>query len=196
MKKVSLLLGALVLGFVLTSCQNKKDLAVNLFNTFFDEEIASLNQVEDADAFLAYYDAADARFDTFFEKLNQEIPLDENDNIIGLSQEDSDAAMKIYDDRLDAYLEQRDAKGEALYEPFLADAENVLFDEIGALADQYETVEEIPDELFNPLLEKLEAKFDVAEKYVLLSNDEQYDRFLVLSDIFYDDEEEVEETEE
>ena len=167
-----------------------------MFNTFFDEEIASLNQVEDADAFLAYYDAADARFDTFFEKLNQEIPLDENDNIIGLSQEDSDAAMKIYDDRLDAYLEQRDAKGEALYEPFLADAENVLFDEIGALADQYETVEEIPDELFNPLLEKLEAKFDVAEKYVLLSNDEQYDRFLVLSDIFYDDEEEVEETEE
>lgn len=66
MKKVTLLLGAIVLGFMLTSCENKKQTAVNLFNTFFDEELATLNKVEDADGWMAYYDAASERFDNFF----------------------------------------------------------------------------------------------------------------------------------
>ena len=70
MKKVTLLLGALVLGFVLTSCENKKDVAVSLFNTFFDEELAQLNKVGDADSWMAYYDAASERFDNFFNTLN------------------------------------------------------------------------------------------------------------------------------
>ena len=190
MKKVTLLLGALVLGFVLTSCENKKANAINLFNTFFDEEISLLNKVEDADGWMAYYDAASERFDGFFDMLNKEIPLDENDNIVGLSQADSDEAMNVYDTRMDDYLAQRDAKGAALYEPFLTELEG-SFDEMLGLLDQYDDVNAIPDEVFDPLYEKFIEKFDKADQYVLLSNEEQYDRYLVIADLLSDDEEEA-----
>lgn len=193
MKKVTLLLGAIVLGFVLTSCENKKQTAVNLFNTFFDEELAQLNKVEDADGWMAYYDAASERFDNFFSMLNEKLPLDENDNIIGLKQADSDEALKVYDDRMDDYLAKRDAKGAALYEPFISDLEG-SFDNIMALFDQYEKVEDVPDEAFDPLYDAFMEKFDVADQYVLLSDDEQYDRYMALYDMVYGEEEE--ETEE
>ena len=193
MKKVTLLLGAIVLGFMLTSCENKKETALNLFNTFFDEELAQLNKVEDADGWMAYYDAASERFDNFFNMLNEKLPLDENDNIIGLSQTDSDEAMKVYDDRMDDYLAQRDTKGAALYEPFINDVEN-SFDEIVGLFDQYDNPDAIPDEVFDPLYDKFMEKFDLADQYVLLSDDDQFDRYMVLYDMLYGDEEE--ETEE
>lgn len=191
MKKVTLLLGAIVLGFMLTSCENKKETALNLFNTFFDEELAQLNKVEDADGWMAYYDAASERFDNFFNMLNEKLPLDENDNIIGLSQTDSDEAMKVYDDRMDDYLAQRDAKGAALYEPFINDVEN-SFDEIVGLFDQYDNPDAIPDEVFDPLYDKFMEKFDLADQYVLLSDDDQFDRYMVLYDMLYGDEEEEE----
>ena len=191
MKKVTLLLGAIVLGFMLTSCENKKETALNLFNTFFDEELAQLNKVEDADGWMAYYDAASERFDNFFNMLNEKLPLDENDNIIGLKQADSDEAMKVYDDRMDDYLAQRDAKGAALYEPFINDVEN-SFDEIVGLFDQYDNPDAIPDEVFDPLYDKFMEKFDLADQYVLLSDDDQFDRYMVLYDMLYGDEEEEE----
>lgn len=191
MKKVTLLLGAIVLGFMLTSCENKKETALNLFNTFFDEELAQLNKVEDADGWMAYYDAASERFDNFFNMLNEKLPLDENDNIIGLSQTDSDEAMKVYDDRMDDYLAQRDTKGAALYEPFINDVEN-SFDEIVGLFDQYDNPDAIPDEVFDPLYDKFMEKFDLADQYVLLSDDDQFDRYMVLYDMLYGDEEEEE----
>lgn len=191
MKKVTLLLGAIVLGFMLTSCENKKETALNLFNTFFDEELAQLNKVEDADGWMAYYDAASERFDNFFNMLNEKLPLDENDNIIGLKQADSDEAMKVYDDRMDDYLAQRDAKGAALYEPFINDVEN-SFNEIVGLFDQYDNPDAIPDEVFDPLYDKFMEKFDLADQYVLLSDDDQFDRYMVLYDMLYGDEEEEE----
>ena len=193
MKKVTLLLGAIVLGFMLTSCENKKETALNLFNTFFDEELAQLNKVEDADGWMAYYDAASERFDNFFNMLNEKLPLDENDNIIGLSQTDSDEAMKVYDDRMDDYLAQRDTKGAALYEPFINDVED-SFNEIVGLFDQYDDPDAIPDEVFDPLYDKFMEKFDLADQYVLLSDDDQFDRYMALYDMLYgDDEEETEE---
>ena len=180
-----------MLGFVLTSCENKKDVAVSLFNTFFDEELAQLNKVGDADSWMAYYDAASERFDNFFEMLNEKVPLNDEGNIIGLNQTDSDAAMKVYDDRMDDCLAQRDAKGAALYEPFISDLEG-SFNDIVNLFDQYESIEAVPDEAFDPLYDKFMEKFDLADQYVLLSDDEQYDRYLVLYDMLYGDEEEEE----
>lgn len=178
MKKVSLLLVALVMGFVLTSCENKKDTVIGLFNTFFDEEVAALNQVEDADAFLAYIDASDERFNNFYNMLDEKFPINEDEDFIGFSKEDSDAAMKVYSDRYDAYYAQREAKGSALYEPFIADLENLWDGDITDLLNSYESIEDIPDEVIAEADAKLQEKFDIAQKYVLLSNDEQFDRYL------------------
>ena len=189
MKKVTLLLGAIVLGFMLTSCENKKETALNIFNTFFDEELTELNKVEDSDGWLAYYDAASERFDNFFNMLNEKLPLDENDNIIGMSQADSDEALKVYDDRMDDYLAKRDAKGSALYEPYITDLEDSFMD-IMNLLDQYQSTSDVPDEVFDPLYDKFMEKFDLADQYVMLSDDDQFDRYMVLYDMLYGEEEE------
>lgn len=192
MKKITLLFGALVVGLILTSCENKKDMAINLFNTFFDEEVAFLNQVKDADDFLAYYDAADQRFDEFYTMLGEKVPINENDEIIGLSKADSDEAMKVYDDRIDDYLAQRDSKSEVLYEPFVSELENYWNDKMVPMLDSYETANDIPDEVFNPMYDEFEAIFDKAEKYMRLSSDEQFDRFYEFYDLFYGEEDDEE----
>ena len=181
-----------MVGLMLTSCENKKDMAINLFNTFFDEEATFLNQVKDADDFLAYYDAADQRFDEFYTMLGEKVPINENDEIIGLKKADSDEAMKVYNDRIDDYIAQRDAKSEVLYEPFIAELENYWDNTMVPMLDSYENADDIPDEVFYPMYDELEARFDVAEKYVRLSSDEQFDRFYEFYDLFYSDEEEEE----
>lgn len=178
MKKIILFLGAVVLGFMLSSCENKKNIAINMFNSYFDQEEAIFSQVEDADAFLEYLDGVDERFDKFYNELNEKCPLDEDDNIIGLSEADNDAAMKVFSDRLDAFAELRDAKGVALYEPYIADLENYWYGDIAEMFDEYETLENIPEEVFNAVNGKYQEKFSLAQKYAMLSDDDQYDRFL------------------
>lgn len=194
MKKITLICGALVLGFFLTSCENKKETAINLFNTFFDEELAALNQVEDADAFLAYYDAADERFSNFYSNLDKQIPINEDDQIIGLSKEDSEAAMQVYEDRLAAYTEARDAKSAALFEPLIQDLEAYWDGPVNELFDQYEDLENVPDEVIEPILDTFEQKFNLADQYIRLSSEEQYNRYLVFYDLFFTDSEEEAET--
>lgn len=198
MKKVTLFFGALVLGLILTSCENKKDTAVKLFNNFFDEEVAYLNKVEDADAFLTYFDEADKRFDEFYSLLDKKCPLNEEGDFIDMNKEDSDATMAVFDGRMDDYVALRDAKSEVLYEPIVAELENYWYDKMVPMLDQYENAEDIPDEVFNPLYDEFEALFDKAEKYVRLSSNEQFDRFYEYYDLFYadeDGEEVAEETE-
>lgn len=192
MKKIALLFGALIMGFMITSCGNKKAETLNLFNTFFDEEVSLLNKVEDADGWMAYYEAASERFNDFFDMLNKEIPLDENDNIVGLSKTESDEVMNAYDNRMDDYLAKREAKGSALYEPFISDLES-SFNDVLNMLNQYENVEAIPDEQFNPVYDKLVEKFDLADQYVMLSDDSQYDRYLAIYDQLFGDEEGSEE---
>lgn len=192
MKKLTLVLGALIMSFMLSSCTNKKDAVIAIMNSFFDEEMTALNKVADADQLLEYIEAAEGRFDAFFTKMDKEYPITEDDEFIGFSKEESEAAMKVYNDRLDSYLETRDAKGEEYYEPYIAEAESVL-DEIGELIEPYENYEDIPEDLYAPLMEKLYDKYNVAKHYVAMSTDDQFDRFYVLYDIFDAEEEEVEE---
>lgn len=196
MKKITLIFSALVLGLILTSCENKKDTAVKLFNTFFDEEIAYLNKVEDADAFLTYFDESDKRFDEFYSKLDKKCPLNEEGDFIGMKKEDSDATMAVFDGRMDEYVALRDSKSEVLYEPIVAELENYWYDKMVPMLDQYENTEDIPDEVFFPLYDEFEALFDKAEKYVRLSSNEQFDRFYEYYDLFYADEDGEEVSEE
>ncbi|MBR3710050.1 MAG: hypothetical protein IKM99_03705 [Bacteroidales bacterium] len=195
MKKLSLVLGALIMTFIMSSCANKKDAVIAVMNTFFNDEMTALNNVANADQLLEYIDAAEGRFNAFFEKMDKEYPITEDDEFIGFSKEDSDAAMQVYNDRMDAYLEARDTKGGEYYEPYLAEAETVL-DELGQVMEPYDSFEDVPEELSAPLMEKLYDKYNVAKHYVAMSTDEQFDRFYVLYDIFDAEEEEAEEVEE
>lgn len=169
MKKLTLVLGALIVTFMLNSCTNKKDAVIAVFNTFFDQEVAALNNVADADQFLSYLTAADERFNAFYEKLDKEYPIDENDAFIGFSKEDSEAAMKVYNDRYDAYETLKDTKAETMFEPYLAKLEDLVNGLADDLINEVEPADDIVDQIV--------AAYDDIEKYADLGSDDQADRF-------------------
>ena len=175
MKKLSLILGAIVISFLMASCSNKKEAAITAFNAFFDNEVTALNAVDNADAMLDYLKASDTRFQEFFAKMNNDFPLDENENIIGLKKEDSEAAMKVYDDRLNAWAQLRDTKGGEFYEVYIAKLENLVNGLAEDIVNEVEPAADIEDQIM--------AAYDDTDKYVDLSTDEQYDRYTDIDEL-------------
>ena len=184
MKKVSLFLGAIVLGFILTSCESKKDQIINMVNTFFDEEVAALNNVKDIDAFLAYFSADSLRYADFYDKLQQEFPYDSTFQFIGMSQKDSYDSWKVFDDRDEDYTDKFVEKRANLYDPYITEAENAFL-KIMDFVDQYENLEDVPEDELNALYDQFLEKFDAAEKYMPVSDDDQYERYRALAEIVY-----------
>lgn len=189
MKKLTLVLGALVMGFILTSCgNNKKEAVINAFNTFFDQEVNALNAVDNADAFLEFLTASDERFTAFYTQMDKDYPINEDDQLIGFSKEDSDAAMKVYNDRLDAFMSLQEAKGESLFEPYIAKLEDV----VNGLADDIMNDVEPADDVVDQIL----AAYDDIDKYADLGTEAQAERFTDIDElvriIFGLDEEEEE----
>lgn len=189
MKKLTLVLGALIMTFMLNSCTNKKDAVIAVFNTFFDQEVAALNNVSNADDFLSFLTASDERFNAFYEQLDKDYPITENDEFVGFSKADSDAAMKVYNDRFDAFETLKATKGEELFEPYLTKLEDVVNGLADDLVNEVEPAEDIVDQI-------LAAYADI-EKYADLGSEEQAERFGETDDlvklIFGIEEEEVEE---
>lgn len=189
MKKLSLVLGALVMTFMLSSCTNKKDAVIKIFNTFFDKEVASLNEVVNADQFLDFLTASEGRFNEFYAMLDKDYPINENDEFIGFSQDESEAAMKVYTDRLEAFEALRDTKGAELFEPYVTKFEDV----VNGLVDDILN-ERVVDE---NVVDQIQASYDDIDKYFALGSEEQVDRLYEVDDmvnlLFGGDEEEGEE---
>ena len=154
MKKLALTFGAIVLGFVLTSCgDNKKETVMQLFNTFFDEEVTFLNQVTSAADFLEYDQASDQRLEEFYAKMSQDFPMDENGEIINLGKEDNEEVKKALMAREDAYVNLYDAKRTELSEPYIADLENFWTGELDEFFGQFENEKELTDEKIMPMFQ-------------------------------------------
>ena len=189
MKKLSLVLGALVMTFMLSSCTNKKDAVIKIFNTFFDKEVASLNEVVNADQFLDFLTASEGRFNEFYAMLDKDYPINENDEFIGFSQDESEAAMKVYTDRLEAFEALRDTKGAELFEPIVVKFEDVVNGLVDDLLNERVVDENIVDEI--------QASYNEIDKYFALGSEEQVDRLYEVDDLvntlFGDDEEAEEE---
>lgn len=176
-----------MIGFAMASCgNNKKDAAIAMFNQFFDSEEALLNEVNDIDAMMDYMDADDTRFMDFYAKLDEKFPLNEDGDLMELTKEESDAAMQVYEDRIDAYSTAKMEKCSAFFEPYLAEAEE-------AYHHMFELFDEGNEAGFTEAAQVFEEKFDVAERYADLTDDEQFERFYEMYNFVYGDDVEEEE---
>ena len=189
MKKTVLVLMTLVAGFLLTSCGNsQKKKAIDMFNNFFDKEEAFLNNVNDADAMLEYYNASDARFTEFFAQLDEKFPINENDELIGFSKQDSDDVLAVYNKRLEQFKPLRATKASELVEPYLSDAENAFVNLLALYYDDEQPAEDVAIQA----AQEFEEKYNLAERYEYLCDEEQLDRFYEMFHFVYGDEEEDE----
>lgn len=157
------------MAFVLSSCTNKKEAAITAFNAFFDKETEALNAVTNADECLDYLTASDERFSVFFDQMDKQFPINENDELIDFSKTDSDAAMKVYNDRMDAYTALLNSKCEGFFEPFLSKLETLVNGLADDLMNNVEPAEDITDQIL--------AAYDDIDKYGNLGSDDQAERF-------------------
>lgn len=186
MKKLTLFLGAVVLGFMLVSCGNKKDQVIKVINDYYDNEIVELNKVDNLNALLEYRDASDERA----EALNKVwFPQDEtaDDPLKDLSEEELETVYSVIDDRWDELDDLFDTKASGFYEPIISDLE-ASYNELVELVEPYEDAEAVPDELFDPVYEKFLEKYELAMDHRDLANHDQFDRLYVFIQKLEDEE--------
>jgi len=169
MKKVTLILAALVMGFLVSSCTNKKDEVIKVFNTFFDSEMAALDSIDSPDACLDYYNGYEDRFNEFYAMLDKDFPIDENDEFIGFSKEDSDAAMDVYVTRINEWNEKLNTKCKDYYEPYISKLETLVYNLDEDMENGYEPTDEDIDNIL--------SAYEDTDKYVDLASSYQYDRY-------------------
>ena len=127
MKKLTAFFGAILLGFVLVSCNNnpKEDILKDI-DTFFDQEVATLNAIEDADGMVAYLEAYDAKIDEFAQTLDNKYPVNDDNIFVGMSKEEDDAIMAHLDERYDGLWSIINEKGGKMMEPYIVNLETIV----------------------------------------------------------------------
>lgn len=187
MKKITLFLGAVVLGFMLVSCGNIKDQAIKELGAYYDNETAEFNKVQNADDFWAYIDAWDSRSSSFFESFNKTYPMDSLMNFVGMSEKDNEELLNFYNECYDKHQKMINLKAFELYEPMLSDAENARND-FDAFVDQYDKVEDMPEDQLQAKFDKFCEKFDLASENSGLAQDtKQHDRYYALYQYLFEE---------
>ncbi len=174
MKKLSLVLGALVLGFLLTSCgTSTKDKIYKDTDEFFTQKEAEIQTIDNMDDLLAFVSAMNE---------NPELDLvdkytDEEGNIIGLTEQDSDELIDMMMERRDAYKVIEEAKCIELTEPLVEDYENII-------ASLYEDYEADLPEAEEQKMAEWENLYGMIDHYYDIIPDTLYKRFLDADDVF------------
>lgn len=179
MKKLTAFFGAILLGFVLVSCTNNpKESILKDIDTFFDQEVATLNGINTADDMVAYLEAYDGKIDEFAQNLDNKYPVTDDNIFVGMSKEEDDAIMAHLDERYDGLWNIINEKGGQMMEPYIVNLESIVE---GLMNDIENGVTPNLDEALSPILDA----YDNIEKYSILGTEEQYERFSQADEIIY-----------
>lgn len=176
MKKVTLFLGAIVLGFILTSCESKKDQTINMINAFFDQEIAELNQTTDLKSFYEFDSISNDAFTDFEDKLDN--MCDPKMDFIGMNAEEDSIVWDVFNKRVDDWYNLYSQKQKEYYEPLFSELESA-YNELDNLVEEYGgDVETVPDELYDPLYDNFMEKLNQNKKYWSVFDENQFARLI------------------
>ena len=175
MKKLTVILAAVVLGFVMMSCDNtpKKEVITKAVDEFFTAAEQELTSISTGEEFMTHFTEFEERKDDFVQELFADY-IDEEGNIKGISNEDMEAIQSFMYDRASAYNKVEAAKAAEFLEPAIAtyeDAINALYEAVSqgqpveGLVDQFEAAE---NELalyadYDNVLPELQARAQAAE---------------------------------
>ena len=151
MKKLTLIIAALVLGFVMTSCDttNKKEVITKAVDEFFANAEQKLATITSAEEFMLNFQEFEASKDDFIQNLFADY-VDEEGNLKGFTEEDVEEITNYIFDRTSAYNKVEGEKAAEFIEPLVSNYEaavNALSEAVAAgestegLADQFEAAE-------------------------------------------------------
>lgn len=152
MKKLTLIIAALIMGFAITSCNttNKKEVITKAVDEFFanaEQKLASINSAED---FMLHFQEFEASKDVFVQELFADY-IDEEGNVKGFSEEDMEEITTYIYDKTSAYNKVEGAKAAEFIEPLITDYEaavDALYNAVSAgqstegLVEQFEQAEQ------------------------------------------------------
>lgn len=153
MKKLTLAIFAVVIGFVMASCDNvsPKETIMKATDTFFTQAEEKLSTIENGEDFMAFFDAFKTDKQDFIQQAFADY-VDEEGNIKGISDSDMEEIQKYMYDRATAFNKVEADKAAEFIAPIIEryeNAVNALSEAIGnadeetldKLVEEYESVE-------------------------------------------------------
>ena len=161
MKKLTLAVFAVVIGFVMTSCGNDspKEAIMAATDKFFTQAEEELNTIDNGEDFMTFFNVFENEKEDFVEKIFADY-VDEEGNIKGISESDMEEIKSFMYDRASAYNKVESAKVAEILDPFVTNYENA----INALCDAAGKVDE-------EAYEKLASEIESAENDLALFDD-------------------------
>ena len=152
MKKITLTIAVVIMGFVMTSCGTKVSPTETILKTaqeFFDQAKAKLSAIDNAEDFLAFIDNFNTERDEFSQNLFADY-VDEEGNLKGFTEEEIGNLQPKLSDIATDYNKVEATKAAEFMAPIIERYENV----VNAL---YEAAGNVDTEAFHKLTEDFEA---------------------------------------
>lgn len=151
MKKLTLAIFAVVIGFVMASCDNvsPKETIMKATDTFFTQAEEKLSTIENGEDFMAFFDAFKTDKQDFIQQAFADY-VDEEGNIKGISDSDMEEIQKYMYDRATAFNKVEADKAAEFLTPAIENYEaaiNALYEAVATgqstegLVDQFEAAE-------------------------------------------------------
>lgn len=188
MKKLTLAIFAVVMGFVMASCDNAspKETITKAVDTFFTNAEKELTAINTGEEFMNYFNEFEERRDDFVEELFADY-TDEEGNIKGISGNDMKEINSYMYDRASAYnkieavkaaefltpaIERYEAAIEALYEAVVSDQSTEgLVDEFEAAENELSFFSDY-DNVLPELQERIKAAEDKLDELIAAMSDD------------------------
>lgn len=175
MKKLTVILAAVVMGFVMVSCDNtpKKEVITKAVDEFFSSAEQELASIGTGEEFMTHFYEFEEKKNDFIQELFADY-IDAEGNIKGISNEDMEEIQSFMYDRASAYNKVEAAKAAEFLEPAIAtyeDAINALYEAVSqgqpveGLVDQFEAAENALAAYadYDNVLPELQARAQAAE---------------------------------
>lgn len=161
MKKLTLAIAAVVMGFVMAACNSTspKETIMKATDEFFAQAEKDVQAINNGEAFMAHFAQFEADKAEFLQKTLANY-LDEEGNIKGFTKEEWTELQNYISDRATAYNKVEGAKAAEFMEPLIANYENA----VNAL---YDAAGNVDEEAFG----KLVSNFETAEEGLRLFAD-------------------------
>ena len=176
MKKLTLIIAAVVMGFAFAACSGpSKDAILNEVSAFFTKAQTDIQAINNAEDLVNFVNSLADKKNEFLTSLSEKFEM-KDDQFVGFSEEENAEIMNKISEMATEYNKVEYAKCGEIMTPYIEKYDGI----VKALNEKFEAGEELPEEMVNQLKEA----YDDIAKYADIVPEE-------LANVFYADDEMV-----
>lgn len=172
MKKFTLIIAAVVMGFAFTACSGpSKDAILNEVSTFFNQAKTDIQAIDNADDLINFVTTFGDKKNEFLTSLSEKFEM-KDDQFVGFSEEENAEIMNKISEIATEYNQVEYAKCGEIMTPYIEKYDGI----VKALNERFEAGEELPVEM----VDQLKDAYSDITKYAEIVPEE-------LANVFYAD---------